>query len=196
MAQYDWASPYCPRAIRLHIVRRTGEPDAEHPFLDQPWYATHPGGGIAWGVLACPSMRTLLGLLKRQRMEQEIGYPRYLIGATGHGASSLRRKPMEPLPLSDLIFLYDDFDIRAWLLANPGKDPLDLLVLEARQDQGQNRDKTTAPCSRCGTLFSTNESGIAGDTRMIRRKRRMTIMTKATKTAIAMTMRRKPYEMR
>jgi hypothetical protein len=92
-------------------------------------------------------MRTLLGLLKRQRMEQAIGYPRYLIGATGHGASSLRRKPMEPLPLSDLIFLYDDFDIRAWLLANPGKDPLDLLVLEARQDQGQNRDETPAPGS-------------------------------------------------
>jgi len=35
--------------------------------------------------------------------------------------------------------LYKDGDIRTWLLANLGKDPLDLLVLETRQgtDEGQ-----------------------------------------------------------
>jgi len=51
-------------------------------------------------------------------------YPRYLIGATGEGASALRRRPSDPLPLSELIFLYTDDDIRVWLLANPGKVPL------------------------------------------------------------------------
>jgi len=32
-----------------------------------------------------------------------------------------------------------------WLLANPGKDPLDVLVLESHQDQGEGCDKTLAP---------------------------------------------------
>lgn len=91
-------------------------------------------------------MQMLLGVLKRQQMEQAIGYPRYIIGATGQGASSLRRRPSDPLPLSELIFLYKDDDIRAWLLANPGKDPLDLLVLEARLGQ-DDRDVTPAPAS-------------------------------------------------
>ena len=60
------------------------------------------------------------------------------------GASLLRRRPLDPLPLSELIFLYKDDDIRAWLLANPGKDLLDLLVLEARLGQ-DDRDVTPAP---------------------------------------------------
>ena len=34
-----------------------------------------------------------------------------------------------------------------WLLANPGKDPLDLLVLESHQDPGEARDVTPAPAS-------------------------------------------------
>jgi len=42
----------------------------------------------------------------------------------------LRRCPFELLLLFALIFLYKDGDIRAWLLVNPGKDPLDFLVLE------------------------------------------------------------------
>lgn len=92
-------------------------------------------------------MKTLLRVLQRQHVEEAIGYPRYLIGATGQGATSLRQKPSDPLPLSELIFLYRDDDIQAWLLANPGKDPLDLLVLESRQEQGRNRDETPAPAS-------------------------------------------------
>jgi len=76
-------------------------------------------------------------MLKRQHVEDPIQYPRYLIGATGQGASALRRQPLDPLPLSELIFLYTDDDIRVWLLASPGKDPLDLLVLESRQDLGE-----------------------------------------------------------
>ena len=86
-------------------------------------------------------------MLKGQHVEDPIQYPRYVIGATGQGASALRRRPSDPLPLSELIFLYTDDDIRVWLLANPGKDPLDLLVLESRQDQGEGRDETRAPAS-------------------------------------------------
>jgi len=99
-------------------------------------------------------MQTLLRVLKRQQMEQAIGYRRYLIGATGQGASSLALQTSDPLPLSELIFLYKDDDIRAWLLANPGKDPIDLFVLEARQGQGGNRDTTPAPLSARYPFFN------------------------------------------
>jgi len=103
--------------------------ESRPPFLHYPWYDEDSGGGIAWGVLASPNMKSLLSVLKRQHVEDPIQYSRYLIGATGQGASALRRRRSDPLPLSELIFLYTDDDIRVWLLANPGKDPLDLLVL-------------------------------------------------------------------
>jgi len=51
------------------------------------------------------------------------------------------------MPLPELISLYTDDDIRVWLLANPGKDPLAILVLESPQEQGEGRDETTAPAS-------------------------------------------------
>jgi len=115
--------------------------------LHYPWYDEDSGGGIARGVLASPNLQSLLGVLKREHDEHPIQYPRYLIGATGQGASALRRRPSDPLPLAELIFLYTDDDIRVWLLATPGKDPLDLLVLESRQDQREGRDQTPAPAS-------------------------------------------------
>ena len=96
------------------------------------------GGAIAWGVLASPNLKSLLGILKLQHVEDPMEYPRYLIGATGLGASTLRGQPAEPLPLSELIFLYNDDEIRVWLLANLGEEPLDLLVLEACQGQGKD----------------------------------------------------------
>ena len=92
-------------------------------------------------------------MLKRQHVEDPIQYPRYLIRTSGQGASALRRRRSDPLPLSELISLYTDDDIRVWLLANPGKDPLDLLVLESRQDQGEGRDETPAPPSGGHPLF-------------------------------------------
>jgi len=96
--------------------------------------------GLRYGVLASPNLQSLLGVLKRQLVEDPIKYPQQLIGATGQGASPLRRQPSDPLPLSELIFLYTDDDIGVWLLANPGKDALDLVVLESRQDPGEGCD--------------------------------------------------------
>jgi len=126
---------------------RTGATKAGHPFLHYPWYDEHLGGGTALGVLGSPNLQSVLGVLKRQHVEDPIQYPRYLIGASGQRASPLRRRPSDPVPHSELIFLYTDDAIRVWLLANPGKDPLDLLVLESRQDHGEGRDETPAPVS-------------------------------------------------
>jgi len=102
---------------------------------------------VGRGVLASPNLQSILGVLKRQHVEDPIQYPRYLIGATGQGAIPLLRRLSDPLPLFELIFLYTDADIWVWLLANPGKDPLDLLVLESCQDQAEGRDETPAPAS-------------------------------------------------
>jgi len=46
-----------------------------------------------------------------------------------------------------------------WLLANPGKDPLDLLVLESHQVQGEGRDETPAPASGGHPFFACKACG-------------------------------------
>jgi len=78
-------------------------------------------------------------------MEEEIKWPRYLKGATGEGARRVRQDPEEPLPLRQLIFLNRDDDIPAWFLANKGHDPLDLMVLKSRPEDGEDPDETPEP---------------------------------------------------
>ena len=102
MALADWESPFSPRAVRIHIVRRSGAPAAPHPFLGQPWCERDSDRGIAWGVLATPSITHLLRVVREQDVEDEIRCPRYLIGATGEGAARLRQDPEDPLPLRNL----------------------------------------------------------------------------------------------
>ena len=43
--------------------------------------------------------------------------------------------------------MYKDGDIRAWLLPNPGSDPLDLLVLATRQGTNKFLAETPGPVS-------------------------------------------------
>ena len=90
-------------------------------------------------------MQKLLGVVKAQRVEQAIETPRYLIGATGDGSCALKLSPASPLPLRDLIFLNEDDDIRAWLLANNGRHPLDLKVLESSPDLREDGTPTPKP---------------------------------------------------
>ena len=97
------------------------------------------------GVLAWPSMQKLLRVVKAKRVEQAIETPRYLIGANGDGSCAPRLSPASPLPLPDLIFLNEDVDIRAWLLATDGGHPLDLMVLESRPDLREDGIPTPEP---------------------------------------------------
>jgi len=145
VAHSDWDSPYYPQAVRIHIVRRTGAPAPQHPFLGHPWCVRDSDRGIAWGVLTPPSIADLLHLVRAQDVEEEIKCPRYLIGATSEGPTRLRQDPEEPLPLRQHILLNRDDDIRAWFLANNGHDPLDLLVLESRPEDGEHPDQTPEP---------------------------------------------------
>ena len=92
-------------------------------------------------------MKDLLGVVTGQGVEEDIRYPRYLIGATGEGALRLRQEPEKPLPLRQLIFLHTNNDILAWLLANHGQDPLDLLVVRSRHDNGEDEAQTPEPAN-------------------------------------------------
>ena len=92
-------------------------------------------------------MKDLLVVVRGQGVEEDIKYPRYVIGATGEGALSLRQKPEKPLPLRQLIFLYTNNDNIAWLLANHGQDPLDLLVVESRHDDEEDEAQTPEPAN-------------------------------------------------
>jgi len=129
----------------MHIIRRTGALPTVHPFLGHPWFVNDSDRGIAWGVLTTPSIMDLLRVVRGQDVEDEIRCPSYLIGATGEGAAMLRQKPDGPLPLRQRIFLNRNDDIREWFLANKGQDPLDLMVLESRRDDGEDLDETPEP---------------------------------------------------
>jgi len=75
-------------------------------------------------------MKNLLGMIQVPRAEKAIVHWGYLIGATREASIVLSLDPTAPLPLPDLIFLHKDDNLHTWLLANDGKNPLDLMVLE------------------------------------------------------------------
>ena len=77
-----------------------------------------------------------------------IETPRYLIGGTGDGSCALRLFPAAPLPLRDFILLNEDHDIPAWLLANDGRNPWDLMVLESVPDPREDGTLTPEPADR------------------------------------------------
>ena len=78
-------------------------------------------------------------------MEQAIETSRYLIGAPGDGSCALRVVPAAPLPLSDLILLNEDDYIGSLLLANNGRHPVDLMVLESHPDLQEDGTPTPEP---------------------------------------------------
>jgi len=142
--------------MRIHIVRRTGAPQGEHAFLGHPWWQNGSDRGIAWGVLESPSIKSLLGVINAQRAEEAILCPQYLIGATRAGSNALCLDPTARLPLPDLIFLHKDDDLRAWLLPNDGKHPLDLMVLESRLEEAGDDRSMPEPVGGRHRFFDRN----------------------------------------
>jgi len=118
-----------------------------HLFLDHPGHASDSDRGIAWAVLTTPGIKNLVGVVRGQCVEVEIGCPRYLIGATGEGAVRLWQEPKKPHPLQQLIFLHSNNDFLTWLLTNHGQHPLDPLVIESRRNNREDRVKTPAPAT-------------------------------------------------
>jgi len=105
-------------------------------------------------------------VIKTQRTEEAILCPLYLIGAAREGSNALSLDPTAPLPLRDLIFLHKDDDFRAWLLANDGKHPHDLMVLESRLKEAGDDRSTPEPVGGRHPFFNPNgwdHSGLAED---------------------------------
>jgi len=153
VALVDWELPFSPRAVRIHIVRRSGELAAPHAFLGHPWCESDWDRGIAWGILATPSITHLLAVVREQDVEDEIRSPQYLIGARGEGGARLLQDPEDPLPLRHLILLNRDDDIRVWFLTHSGQEPLDLMVIESRPEHGEDLDETPEPPNGRYPLF-------------------------------------------
>jgi len=142
--------------MRIHIIRATGAPQGENVFLGHPWWQNGSDLGIAWGVLESPSIKNLLGVIMAHRAEEAILCPRYLIGATRACSNAPSLDPTAPLPLRDLIFLHKDDELRAWLLANCGKHPLDLMVLESRREEAGDDRSTPEPVGGRHPFFNLN----------------------------------------
>ena len=142
--------------MRIQIVRRTGAPQGEHAFLVHPWWQNGSNRGIAWGVLESSSIKNLLGVINRHCPEEAILCPRYLIGAPREGSNTLSLDPTAPLPLPDLIFLHKDDNLRVWLLANDGKHPLDLMVLESHCEEAGDDRSTPEPVGGRHPFFDRN----------------------------------------
>jgi len=142
--------------MRIHIVSRTGAPQGEPPFHGHPWWQNGSNRGIGCGVLESPSIKDLLGGIKAQRAEKAILCCRYHIGATRECSNAVSLDPKAPLPLRDLIFLHKDDDLREWLLANDGKHPPDLMVLESRLQEAGDDRSTPEPVGGRHPFFDHN----------------------------------------
>jgi len=140
---------------------------APYPFLGHPWCERDSDCGIAWGVLATPSITHLLRVVTEQDVEDEIRCPRYLMGATGEGAARLCQDPEDPLPLRLLIFLNRDDDISVWFVTNSSQDPLDLMVIESRPEYGEDLGDTPEP-PNVRYPFSSEQSGKSRPAQKIR----------------------------
>jgi len=105
-------------------------------------------------------------VIKAQRAKVAILCPQYLIGANREDSKALSLDPTAPLPLRDLIFLHKDEDLQAWLLANDGKHPLDLMVLESRFEEAGDDRSRPEPVGGRHAFFDRNlcdHSGHADD---------------------------------
>ena len=65
-----------------------------------------------------------------------VGY-RHLVGATRYGSLLLLDSPEDPLPLSEMIVLYDDTQIRIWWRQCPPTEPMDLLFRRHRHSESE-----------------------------------------------------------
>jgi len=108
--------------------------------------------GISPGVLESPSIQNVLGVIKGQHAEEAILCPRYRISATREGSHTLSVHPRAPLPLQALISPHKDNDLRAWLLANDGLHPLDLMVLESCHEEA-GAERSTWECVGADSYF-------------------------------------------
>jgi len=149
----DWSAPLGrPRAVRIVYVlptrRGQGLPDQERLRVNVPpnyrtlhWRSPHIHG-VEFAELDSYDIRGLSAMIYRKIHHHRI---HYIIGATSDGRAKLRTSPNDPLTLVESIFIYNDEDVRTWLLSNSVlDDPLDLMVYCYR-DRNDKRQNTAEP---------------------------------------------------
>jgi len=149
----DWSAPLGrPRAVRIVYVLPTrrghGLLDQERLRVNVPpnyralhWRSPHTHG-VEFAELDAYDIRGLSAMIYRKIQHRRI---RYIIGATSDGRAKLCTSPNDLLTLVESIFIYNNEDVRAWLLSNSVlDDPLDLIVYCYR-DQNDKRQNTAEP---------------------------------------------------
>ena len=124
-----------PHSVRLWIYRlstyRRDDPlprGLEHV----PW-KTH--SVLIWLELTEPTLENLYTAIDGH-LVPGVGY-RHLVGATRYGNLLLLDSPENPLPLSEMIVLYDDTQIRIWWGQCPPTKPMDLLFQRHRHSESE-----------------------------------------------------------
>ena len=94
-----------------------------------------------WLEVSEPTLYNLHAAIDRHLI-RGVGY-RHLVGATRYGSLLLLDSPEDPLPLYEIIVLYNDTQIRIWWGQFPATEPMDLLF--QRDRTGESEPGTLAP---------------------------------------------------
>jgi len=133
----DWSAALGrPRAVRIVYVLPTGRgqglPAQERLRVNVPlyyralhWRSPHIHG-VEFAELDSYDICGLSEMIYRKIYHRQI---RYIIGATSAGCAKLSTSPNDPLTLVDSICVYNDENVRTWLLSNSVlDDPLEPIV--------------------------------------------------------------------
>ena len=97
-----------------------------------PW-KTH--SILIWLELTEPTLENLHTAIDGH-LVRRVGY-RHLVGTTRYVSLLLVDSPEDPLPLSEMIVLYDDTQIRIWSRQCPPTEPMDLLFRRHRHSESE-----------------------------------------------------------
>ena len=101
--------------------------------LDNVPWKTHPA--VMWLEVTEPTLDNLHAAIDRHLI-RGVGY-RYLVVATRYGSVLLLDSPEDPLPLSEMIVLYNDTQVRIWWGQCPATEPMDLLFRRHRTSESE-----------------------------------------------------------
>jgi len=100
-----------------------------HRVEHVPW-KTHPV--MVWVEMTVPTLEGLHTAID-SCLAPSIGY-RHLVGATRYGGLLLLDSPEDPVPLSEMLVLYEDRQIRMWWGQCRPSEPMDLLFRRHRMN--------------------------------------------------------------
>ena len=101
--------------------------------LDNVPWKTHPA--VMWLEVTEPTLDNLHAAIDRHLI-RGVGY-RHLVGATRYGSLLLLDSPEDPLPLSEMVVLYNDTQVRIWWGQCPATEPMDLLFRRHRTSESE-----------------------------------------------------------